>query len=191
MSKNRSADAPVTAKRSSDAANPEVVEVVSDISKKIDDFMVAVAQLKDLEEKPDRIRDEVANAEREKHARMAEFDRKMIEHEMMTIQNVLQKQNKVAIDIDELKELQALQVREDAESRQIKRTKFESDVDEKVKTELKLKEFQYAKKFAEATAKETSFKTEKEMLYLTISGLKEEIESQKKLTSDLALSSRQ
>ena len=179
------------AKRSSDAANPEVVEVVSDISKKIDDFLVAVAQLKDLEEKPDRIRDEVANAEREKHARMAEFDRKMVEHEMMTIQNVLQKQNKVAIDIDELKELQALQVREDADARQIKRTKFDGDVDEKVKTELKLKEFQYAKKFAEAKAKETSFKTEKDMLYMTIEGLKNEIESQKKLTSDLALSSRQ
>eukprot|EP01059_Diplonema_ambulator_P035504 TRINITY_DN8370_c0_g2_i1.p1 TRINITY_DN8370_c0_g2~~TRINITY_DN8370_c0_g2_i1.p1 ORF type:complete len:180 (+),score=92.42 TRINITY_DN8370_c0_g2_i1:121-660(+) len=177
----------MSAKRSSDAANAEVVEVVADISKKIDDFISAVAVLKDLEEKPDRIRDEVTNAEREKHARQAEFDRKMEEHELMTIQNVLQKQNKVSIDIEEYKELQALQVREDADTRAAKKQKFDDEVSVKVKTELELKELQYAKKFAEATAKEASFATEKNMLYMTIESLRAEIESQKKLTSELAL----
>eukprot|EP01064_Diplonema_japonicum_P004707 TRINITY_DN13091_c1_g1_i1.p1 TRINITY_DN13091_c1_g1~~TRINITY_DN13091_c1_g1_i1.p1 ORF type:complete len:194 (-),score=110.21 TRINITY_DN13091_c1_g1_i1:42-581(-) len=174
-------------KRSSDAANAEVVEVVSDISKKIDDFISAVAVLKDLEEKPDRIKDEVENAEREKHARMDAFDRKMEEHELMTIQEILRKQNKESIDLEEYKELQALQVREDADTRETKKRKFEADVSDKVKTELQLKELQYTKKFAEATAKEASFTTEKNMLYMTIESLRAEIESQKKLTSELAL----
>ncbi|KAJ9446308.1 hypothetical protein DIPPA_03410 [Diplonema papillatum] len=177
-------------KRSSDAANLEVMEVVGDISKRIDEFISAVALLKDLEEKPDRIRDEVANAEREKHARMTEFDRKMEEHEMMTIQNVLQRQNKVSIDIDEFKELQALQVKESKDEQEVKKRKFDEEVAEKVKTELKLKELQYAMKMAEAKAKETSFSTEKNMLHLTIESLRAEIESQKKLTSELALANR-
>eukprot|EP00659_Diplonema_papillatum_P010381 gene10381-15985_t len=132
--------------------------------------------------------DEVAQAEREKHARMAEFDRKMEEHEMMTIQSVLQRQNKVSIDSEEYKELQMLQVKENKEEQERKKRKFDDELEERAKTELRLKELEFAKKMAEARAQETSFATERNMLYMTIEGLRAEIESQKALTSELAAS---
>ncbi|KAJ9468370.1 hypothetical protein DIPPA_29954 [Diplonema papillatum] len=175
-------------KRSSDTANTEVMDVVTDIAKKMEAMVSSAAMLRDLEEKPDRIRDEVAQAEREKHARMAEFDRKMEEHEMMTIQSVLQRQNKVSIDSEEYKELQMLQVKENKEEQERKKRKFDDELEERAKTELRLKELEFAKKMAEARAQETSFATERNMLYMTIEGLRAEIESQKALTSELAAS---
>eukprot|EP01059_Diplonema_ambulator_P017247 TRINITY_DN29226_c0_g1_i1.p1 TRINITY_DN29226_c0_g1~~TRINITY_DN29226_c0_g1_i1.p1 ORF type:complete len:199 (+),score=91.64 TRINITY_DN29226_c0_g1_i1:48-599(+) len=174
-------------KRPSDVANAEVMDVVNDISKKLDEFVHAVAILDDLDEKPLRIRDEVTKAELEKHARMQEFDKKLKEHKLITVQNVLQQQGKVAIDIDEYKELQGLHVRDAAAIRAEKKRKFDEMVAEKVSVEMELKKLQYAKKFAEATAREAAFQTEKNMLYMTIESLKNEIESQKKLTSELAL----
>ena len=179
----------MSGKRSSDAANREVVDVVGDISKKMDDFLASVAALRDLEEKPQRIQDEVALAEREKDARTEEFDKNMLDHELMTIQNVLQKQNKVSIDIDELNDLRALQRREDKDERVAKKARFDEEVESKVKIELDLKKLHYEKKVAEATAREASFSTERDILQNTIVALREEINSQKDLTSQLALSS--
>ena len=175
-------------KKSSDAANMEVVNVIGDISKKMDDFVNAVALLKDLEEKPERIRDEVCQAEMEKHARIKDFDKNMKEHRLMTIQQVLQKQNKVAIDTEEVAELRALQMREAASERAAKKARFDEDVEKRVAIELDLKRLHYDKKIAEAEAKATSFETERAILKKTIEGLRDEIESQKQLTSQLAMS---
>eukprot|EP01064_Diplonema_japonicum_P006037 TRINITY_DN139_c7_g1_i1.p1 TRINITY_DN139_c7_g1~~TRINITY_DN139_c7_g1_i1.p1 ORF type:complete len:193 (+),score=74.57 TRINITY_DN139_c7_g1_i1:42-581(+) len=174
-------------KRSSDVANTEAVDVVQDISKKMDEFVNAVAMLKDLEEKPDRIKDSIKKAELDKHQRMDEFDKKLSAHQLRTVQSVLEKQNKVAVDVEEYAELQALQIRDGQEIRSAKKQKTVSTIEQKVDIEMQLNTLKYAKKFAEAAAKEASFKTEKSMLYRTIQTLRDEIESQKKLTSELAL----
>eukprot|EP01064_Diplonema_japonicum_P012403 TRINITY_DN1987_c0_g1_i1.p1 TRINITY_DN1987_c0_g1~~TRINITY_DN1987_c0_g1_i1.p1 ORF type:complete len:214 (+),score=57.74 TRINITY_DN1987_c0_g1_i1:72-713(+) len=157
------------------------------IKKKEEAFEKAVSLLPGMKERMDELSDKIYAAEKEKQDHMGKIEKEIANHELEVITKALLKQNKMPKDMMELAQLRQAERQNEMEKNQ-KRQKLDQEVNEKVAQESRFKEIEFQQKFSEYTAREQAFLNEKRTLLETISSLRAEISSQKKLSSDIAKS---
>ena len=143
-----------------------------------------------LRSKVDTISDDIGKEEKEREERVGLVEKLIAAHEFEKVQEALKHHNKTMIDAFEFKELRALESGVESE-RAKKKQKLNTEVEIKVKDELRFMEHDFAERFATAEAKEKSFQAERRTLTETIEALRVEIESQKRLTGDIAKAAAQ
>eukprot|EP01064_Diplonema_japonicum_P001657 TRINITY_DN110_c0_g1_i1.p1 TRINITY_DN110_c0_g1~~TRINITY_DN110_c0_g1_i1.p1 ORF type:complete len:214 (+),score=81.31 TRINITY_DN110_c0_g1_i1:70-642(+) len=138
-----------------------------------------------LKDKMERVAGLIEEAEKERSERVGQVEKDIAEHELKAVTAALMKHKKVCVDAFEVKELRRLE-RGGVEDQAKKRQKLDTEVAKRVQEEVRFKELQFAEKFAETLAKESAFQVERKTLAESIEALRLEIESQKKLTGDIA-----
>ena len=150
----------------------------------------ALGNLAGLQENVDKVSELITEADKDKEERIGKVTKDIDMHELKAVEVALMKHNKVPVDAFEIQQLKRLE--KDAENdMQKKRQKLNTEVAEKVAAEVRFKELQFAEQFAEMQAKEMAFQAERKTLLETVEALRGEIESQKKLTGDIAKAAAQ
>eukprot|EP01064_Diplonema_japonicum_P023047 TRINITY_DN33501_c0_g1_i1.p2 TRINITY_DN33501_c0_g1~~TRINITY_DN33501_c0_g1_i1.p2 ORF type:complete len:191 (+),score=68.67 TRINITY_DN33501_c0_g1_i1:67-639(+) len=178
------------ARRKGEPLMRDLHATTEEIDSKIPAGKTGLDSVQGLREKVDRISEQIQIAEKDKGDRVGQVEKDIASHELKAISAALLKYNKVPVDAFEIKELRKLE-RSTEEENAKKKQKLATEVAEKVNAQVRFNELQFAEKFAETQAKEVAFQAERKTLTETIEALRLEIESQKKLTGDIAKAAAQ
>eukprot|EP01059_Diplonema_ambulator_P014018 TRINITY_DN2480_c4_g1_i1.p1 TRINITY_DN2480_c4_g1~~TRINITY_DN2480_c4_g1_i1.p1 ORF type:complete len:229 (+),score=72.76 TRINITY_DN2480_c4_g1_i1:49-735(+) len=158
-----------------------------EIAKKVEAFHEAVKWLPGMKQRMDELSDKIYSAEKEKQDLLGRIEKEIANYELEVITKALLKQNKMPKDQIELQQLRQ-QEQNVAGEEEAKRRKLDEEVREKVAAQARFKDVEFEQKYSEYAAREQAFLSEKRTLLETIASLRSEIESQKKLSSDIAKS---
>eukprot|EP01063_Lacrimia_lanifica_P024066 TRINITY_DN32034_c0_g1_i1.p2 TRINITY_DN32034_c0_g1~~TRINITY_DN32034_c0_g1_i1.p2 ORF type:complete len:191 (+),score=116.52 TRINITY_DN32034_c0_g1_i1:56-628(+) len=159
--------------------------MTDDIDLKIDLASKHLADVKGLKKKVNDVAERIQAADKDKSERMGKVEKEIAAHELKTIEVALLKNHQLPVDAFEMKSLRKLQ-KESEEQNAQKKQKLNSEVAEKVAQRVRFTELQFQEKYADLEAKEKAFQAERKTLNETIEALRTEIESQKRLTGDIA-----
>ncbi|KAJ9446309.1 hypothetical protein DIPPA_03408 [Diplonema papillatum] len=161
-----------------------------EIETKIAQAKATLENLAQLKEKVDAVSELIREADKDKEERVGKVERDIADHELKAIENALLKHNKVPVDAFEVQQLRGLEKAQQQE-KAAKKQKLSTMVQQRVSDQLRFKELEFAEKYADVRAKEQAFSSERKTLTQTIEALRLEIESQKKLTGDIAKAAAQ
>eukprot|EP01059_Diplonema_ambulator_P025340 TRINITY_DN42394_c0_g1_i1.p2 TRINITY_DN42394_c0_g1~~TRINITY_DN42394_c0_g1_i1.p2 ORF type:complete len:191 (+),score=67.68 TRINITY_DN42394_c0_g1_i1:76-648(+) len=178
------------ARRKGEPLMRDLHSMTEEIDSKIPAGKSGLEFVQGLKSKVDRISEEIFEAEKDKADRVGQVEKDMAAYELTAVTQALAKYNKVAVDAFEIRELRKLEKDVETENAR-KKQKLNSDVADKVNAQVRFNELKFAEKFAETQAKELAFEAERKTLTETIEALRLEIESQKKLTGDIAKAAAQ
>jgi HAMP domain-containing protein len=170
-----------------------VTKLVKDLNKRMGDFEAAVDELKILKESITEMHDEVTAMEEENARSVGRLREELKDNKTKILNDAAESVGKVIISRDELEELRS---EVDKMKLNHKTTKSEVDgvVEEKVEGliqhRLKLQELEHKAETAALTSAVENYKREMENMNKSFDRMAGELESQKKLTANLALAGR-
>ena len=154
------------------------------VSGKLAEFMKAYDLLPDIKDRMDAISDRIYEEDKRKADMMGRIEKEIESHELAVVQAALKESNKIAVDQMEVYTLRNLNNERDQEKEQDKQ-KMAQEIAMKVADQARFQELEFASTFAEAQATENAIEAERRALHEEIKSLRNEIASQKKLSSDI------
>lgn len=159
----------------------------------MDNFEEAVEELKILKESVTEMNDQIVEQEETNVETLRNLKANLKENKTRVLNDTVEEMGKVIISLDELEEYKAEAMRWKAECGIVK-TRVKDDVSEQVNEQvdrqLKILQLQNECKTAEMSASNESLKKEVVNLKEAIERMSNELDSQKKLTADVARVSR-
>jgi predicted nucleic acid-binding Zn-ribbon protein len=166
-----------------------VAKLVKDLNKRMNDFEVAVDELKILKESLNDMHDEITAQEAENANTLARLKSELKENRTRVLNEAASSCGKVIMSADELEELRREVEKWKNECSNV-RAAVQEEVEEKVEEatahQLKILSLQHECKTAELSAANTNYEKEIENLKEAIARMTGELDSQKKLTADVA-----
>jgi chromosome segregation ATPase len=166
-----------------------VVTLVKDLTKKMSDFEESVSELKILKDSILELNDEVTRQESENAAILSRLSNDLKENKLKILNDAASLAGKILISKEELSEL-----KNDNEKLKKDFVNFKTEsenvikqkVEEQVETRLKVQQLQFECQTAQLTAANENFLKQVGDLNETIKRMSAELDSQKKLTADVA-----
>lgn len=170
-----------------------VTKLVKDLNKRMGDFESAVDELKILKESIGEMHDEVTAMETENAQSLGRLRSELKDNKTKILNDAANSIGKVIISHDELAELRS-EVEKLKESHKMAKSSVDDVVVEKVEGliqhRLKLQELEHKAETSSLQSAVENYKKEIENLNKSFDRMVAELESQKKLTSNLAMASR-
>jgi hypothetical protein len=171
----------------------EVIRVVKEISKKMDEFSDSVVKLQELKESIQELDEELAEKEKVNKIRLDYLHKEFQDNKLKAIQNAVYELGKVIISKEELDEMKKdLEKLRNTEQSQINSLKLEAEqsYNEKLNHALNVSKLQHDCETAQLKAEVEMHKKEVDNLRETVQRMLSELESQKKLTAEIANTNR-
>jgi HAMP domain-containing protein len=170
-----------------------VTKLVKDLNKRMGDFETAVDELKILKESITEMHDEVTAMEEDNTRSIGRLRSELKDNKTKILNDAAESVNKVIISRDELEEL-----RNEVEKLKTTHRSTREGVDdivqikadELIQHRLKLQELEHKAETASLMSLTENYKKEIENMNKSFDRMTGELESQKKLTANLALASR-
>jgi len=170
-----------------------VTKLVKDLNKRMGDFEAAVDELKILKESITEMHDEVTAMEAENAIRMNRLRTELKENKTKILNEAADSVGKVIISKDELDELRS-EVAKLKTNHKEARAGVDNVVEEKVESliehRLKLQELEHKAETAALQSSVNNYQKEIENLNKTFERMSSDLDSQKKLTANLAMAGR-
>lgn len=170
-----------------------VIKLVKELDKRMTDFETSVEDLKILKETITEMHEEVVNQEIANASILSKLKSDLKENKTRILNDEVESLNKVIISVDELDELKE-EVEKFKNMYKMTKNKISEVVEEKVEEllqhRLKLQELEHKAEVGKLSSQVENYQKEILNLNKTFVRMSEELESQKKLTSNLALGSR-
>lgn len=166
-----------------------VVTLLKDINKRMADFESSVDELKILKESVVEIHDQIVKQEADNNNTLAKLKADLKENKTRILNETASEVGKVIISFDELKELKDHVSKIKAECLSYKASQAEDikqKVEEQVNHKLKLQQLQHECEKAQLSAANDNFVKQVESLNESIRRMSSELDSQKKLTAEVA-----
>lgn len=171
------------------SSTKDIQKAISTLNRSLISTETAIDNLKSFKDEIEVWTEKLSELQEEASRKKIEFDQDIIDHQLKVIRETIQAQNKVIIDKEDLDELER-QVNLSRNERQNAiseaRVQFEEDFKAKLSNEMKLKGLEYDNEKARFTAQVETKEAEIVALRETITGMRQELESQKKLTGSIA-----
>uniref|UniRef100_A0A6C0EQ55 Uncharacterized protein n=1 Tax=viral metagenome TaxID=1070528 RepID=A0A6C0EQ55_9ZZZZ len=167
----------------------QVVKIVKDLIKRMETFEDAVEELKLLKDTVCDINEQLSEQEATNAEAMRKLKENLRDNKLRVLNETVEEMGRVIVSSDELEEYKQEATRWKAECSKVKeecRADVKSQVDEQMSRQLKILELQNENKLASLNASNESYKTEVQNLKETIKRMAQELDSQKKLTADVA-----
>lgn len=166
-----------------------VSKLVKDLNKRMGDFEAAVEELKILKDSLMDMHEEISKQESENARTLASLQNDLKENRTRILNEEARKTGKILIPLEEVEELKQNAERWKRECENMRKQSSE-DVEERVQKEvehqLKLLELEHSCNTAELAATNKNAEKEIENLKETIKRMSAELDSQKRLTADVA-----
>ncbi len=170
-----------------------VTKLVKDLNKRMGDFESAVDELKILKESITEMHDEVTAMEAENTNSISRLRAELKDNKTKILNEAAESVGKVIISSDELEELRSevdkLKNNHKASKAGVDKV-VEDKVDSLIEHKLKLQELEHKAETNALTSAVENYKKEIENLNKTFERMSSELDSQKKLTANLALAGR-
>ena len=170
-----------------------VTKLVKDLNKRMGDFEAAVDELKILKESITEMHDEVTAMEADNANSIARLRAELKDNKTKVLNDAADSVGKVIISRDELDELRSevdkLKINHKASKAGVDEV-VEEKVESLIEHRLKLQELEHKAETSALMSSVENYKKEIENLNKTFERMSAELESQKKLTSNLALAGR-
>lgn len=166
-----------------------VVTLVKDLSKKMSDFEEAVSELKILKDSIMEMNDEVTRQESENAAILSRLSAELKENKTRILNQAAQESGKTLISREELVELknENVKLKNDLVAYKAQTEDLiKKRVEDEVETQLKIQQLQFECETAQLTAANENFLKQVADLNEAIKRMSAELDSQKKLTADVA-----
>ena len=170
-----------------------VAKLVKDLNNKMSSFECAVDELKILKDSISEMHDEVTAQEVKNSAVLSQLKAELKDNKTKLLNDAADEMGKVIISKEELKELKNEVLKMKSSNSEIKSSTdalVTQKVEELMQHRLKLQELEHLCAQSKLTAENETFKKEIENLEKSFTRMTQELESQKKLTANLALASR-
>lgn len=167
----------------------QVVKLVKDLNKKMDSFEETVSELKILKESLVDMNDQIVQQEQSAAEQMRKIRDDLKDNKLKTITEVAVSLGKVVVNKDDQNEISAeiLKLKEEnARIRASVQAEVKEKLEEQLTRQLKIIQLQHECKMAETNALCENYKREVEILKDNITRMSSELDSQKKLTADMA-----
>lgn len=167
----------------------QVAKLVKDLNKRMETFEDAVEELKILKESVCEMNDQLAEQEATNVEAMRKLKEDLRDNKLRALNEAVEAMGKVLISKDELEEYKNEADRWKDECSKVKeeaRKELDSRVEEQLQRSLKIIELQNENKLASLKANNESYQSEINNLKDTIKRMSSELDSQKKLTADVA-----
>lgn len=167
----------------------QVVKLVKDLNKKMESFEETVQELKILKETIEELDDQVREQEAKNSREMSRLNQELKDNKFKVVNDVVQTLGKVIISNDELNELKNDSAYWKNQYNNLKQSSEEDvkqRVNEQLDKQLKILELQNQNKLSRLEADRDAFNKEIENYKSTITRMSEELDSQKRLTADIA-----
>lgn len=167
----------------------QVARLVKDLDKRMESFEESVAELKILKESITELSDQVTEQEARNTAILRQLNENLKENKTKALTEAAESVGKVLITSEQLEEYKQEVQKWKNECSVIKAStqkEIKEKVDEQLERQLKILELQYENKSAKLSASCENSKTEVLNLKDTINRMAQELDSQKKLTADVA-----
>lgn len=171
----------------------QVAKLILEMNKKMDAFVEAVEEFKLLKEEVPALNEELGAKKAEHAKRLEAFEKELHENRARILHEEAAKAGKTLISTEDLEELKAeLGKRKDGMQRLKAQTHAEIkvQVQEEVEKKAEIERLMHEKDKAELVAENANLKKEIENLKEASKRLSDELESQKKLTANIAQSTR-
>lgn len=170
-----------------------VTKLVKDLNKRMGDFEAAVDELKILKESITEMHDEVTAMEEENVRSIGRLRAELKDNKTKILNDAAESVGKVIISRDELEELRG-EVKKLKTNHKSTRDSVDDVVEEKVESllehRLKLQELVHKAETASLESSVSNYQKEVDNLNKSFDRMSSELESQKKLTANLALAGR-
>lgn len=167
----------------------QLVKLVKDLNKRMESFEDSVNELKSMKDSITELNEQVALQESQNEETLKRLRDDLRENKLKAISEVTQSMGKVVISQEDLQEYQKEISRWKEECNKIKASvqkEIKEAVDDQLSRQLKILELQNENKTSKLVATCESYKNEISNLKETIGRMTSELDSQKKLTADVA-----
>ena len=170
-----------------------VAKLVKTLNKRMEDFETAVGELKIMKDSIEDLHDKVTAKEAENKAILSKLEANLKDNKSRILNEAAESVGKVIISKEELNELneevQKLKTVHKQSRENIDQV-VDTKVEELIKHRLKLQELEHKAHIASLESQVENFKKEAINLEKTFERMSSELESQKQLTSKLAMANR-
>lgn len=170
-----------------------VAKLVKDLNKRMETFESAVDELRILKESINDMHDEVAAQESENKHRLIQLKAELKDNRTKVLHDAAAEAGKILMSVEDVNELKSEVQKWKDECERIRLSNAE-EVKEKVASavqhQIEVMTLQHECKTAELTAAKTSLNQEINNLKEAMKRMGDELESQKKLTADIAQANR-
>lgn len=167
----------------------ELIKIVKDISRRMDDFSDSVQQLKDLKDSLGEVDEELSERERINIIKLEQLNKELQENKIRAVSKAVEELGKVLINSEELTELKnnliKLKTETTVEFEEYKNM-IVSEYDHKLKQAVQVQQLEHDCQTATLKAQTAMFKSECDNLRSTIQRMSDELASQKQLTAEVA-----
>jgi len=170
-----------------------VAKLVKDLNKKMDSFETAVDELKILKESINEMHDEVTAQEAENTCRLAQLKAELKDNRTRVLSEAAETAGKTLMSKEDLVEMKGEVQKWKEECERVRLACMEEvkeKVNQAVQHQIEVLTLQHECKTAELTAANTSYEKEIRNLKEAMDRMGNELESQKKLTANIANSNR-
>jgi len=166
-----------------------IIKLVKELNKRMESFEEAVQELKILKESISDMNDQITEQEANNNEILRKLREDLKENKIKALTDAVNSMGKVIISSEDLEEYKQETQKWKNEYTRIK-TSLQKEIDDEVNYEmenrLKIKELEFESKTAKLTSSCENYKNEITNLKETISRMSHELDSQKKLTADVA-----
>ncbi|KAJ9471748.1 hypothetical protein DIPPA_19358 [Diplonema papillatum] len=159
----------------------ELKEATAEVKTKLTGLKRSYEEISSMKDRVNQVTASISAAERDLLTVHSSIEYKIMAHELKVATEYLAKKNQVPKDRFEVMELQRLKQQKTSEGEQ-EENRIAQEVQKQVLEITRFKDAEFGQKFAEFQARERAFVAERKSLEDTINGLRQEIESQKKLS---------
>jgi chromosome segregation ATPase len=167
----------------------EVIKLVKELSKRMEDFQDSVQKLSDLKEGIEELDEKVAEQERINKYKLDALNAEFKENKIKAVNNAALELDKVLVTKEELAELknELTKLKADGGNSLASQTKkLEESFKEKLTQELNIQKLKHECEIASLKAEVETHKKECENIKANLSRMSEELNSQKELTANIA-----
>lgn len=167
----------------------QVVKLVKDLNKRMESFEDSVQELKILKDSITEMNDQIAEQEASNTETLRKLKEDLKENKLRALTEAVNGMGKMIISPEDLAEHKAEAQRWKDECARVKSSvqkEIKEAVDDQMSRRLKIQELEFENKTAKLTASCENYKAEIVNLKETIARMSQELDSQKKLTADVA-----
>jgi len=169
--------------------NNQLVKLVKDLNKRMESFEDAVQELKLLKDSVTDINDQISEQEATNSETLRQLREDLRENKLKALTEAVQEMGKVIISTEDLAEHKSEAQKWKEECVRIKASvqkEIKESVEDQMSRRLKIQELEFENKTAKLSATCENYKAEIVNLKETIARMSQELDSQKKLTADVA-----
>lgn len=167
----------------------QMAKLVKDLNKRMESFEDAVMELKTLKDSISDLNDQIVEQENVNSETLRRLKEDLKENKTRILTEAVTAMGKVILSNEDLQEYKTEIQKWKDECTRVKASvqkEIKESIDEQMARQLKILELQYENKSSKLSASCESYKTEIVNLKETINRMSEELDSQKKLTADIA-----